>query len=902
MLSSSFSRTRSRTDASTLPATMMVVAVLLALLSAAAYLTSQDSRFTARQQSKSDALTAADAALEYAYSQWKVSVSSTIRGNKTNIPPASTWSSSTLLTKFKAAYSDSGAFAANTGVTVTALNISATDQNGQPIIDSTTRNDVSSTATPAGVDTNNVPGYPGWSGKSYNYVASVTVSNPNHFGSSSNDGPVTVKRYFQVTTVPLFQAAIFYENNLEIHPGAKMVVTGLVHSNAKIFALGYNAQLQFMSNVSYVSSYKEGSNPDVTLGWDGSNTKASNTPELANKSTIDSYNKYGYNLPANYFSDLWADNKNSDTSATRASQLNQVSTIDPFGGASKNNNGLHDIVEVPADTNKSDQIAYNNASLRITIDSSIATTEAARYVITDGKNNPLPDADRANVIAALTATAPTNAPRATPFTDQRETFAVTVTSLDMAKLAVATVPAATLTATKEFGTIPTLSGTNLDGTDMATGTTFQKNFQGTVYIRDVAKTTSSTRTAIRLVNGRKLGQDVSIASDNGLYIQGDYNTGGSQASDVPSNGNDPTKPQATGYNRHSSAVMADAVTILSNNWSDGNSSNKDLNSRMATATTVNTAILAGDVPSNADPDKDGKGNGIASWRTGTTSILPITARWWRRSTARSSPGAGRPTAFTTGPTASGTSTRCSCKNSRPACHRASNSRAGATSARSTEQPDPQVPPMRTSSLLLPALVLFASVSTLSANIDFTLGTKYFGEGAPDPVNRFITDGNNRIYLRIPRGWSATSTAAMLTFVPEQPSTVVQVSQVAGVQALPMDADGLTALRKAAQKAVPEGAKAITPAGETSDLLPVMGWTSFEVTYDYEFFGQSMRRSLLYVNMLPGRVIQVSVNSTATDFDKVHGKMRNMIYGWFEPNRSLSPAEAKEYEEGGYRGS
>lgn len=105
---------------------------------------------------------------------------------------------------------------------------------------------------------------------------------------------------------------------------------------------------------------------------------------------------------------------------------------------------------------------------------------------------------------------------------------------------------------------------------------------------------------------------MTIASDNGVYIQGDYNTGGSVPLDVPAN--DPTKPgyatgtaapQATGYTRYASAVMADAVTILSNNWKDSNASST-LSARIATPTTVNTAIMAGDVPSNLN------NNGIAS--------------------------------------------------------------------------------------------------------------------------------------------------------------------------------------------------------------------------------------------------------------------------------------------------
>ena len=221
----------------------------------------------------------------------------------------------------------------------------------------------------------------------------------------------------------------------------------------------------------------------------------------------------------------------SSSSTTRASQINQVSTIDPFGGASTSNNGLYDIITVPAANNTSDQIAYNNASLKITVNSSILpATNPLRYIITDGTGTPLTGVDRNNVIAALTTTAPTT------ITDQREAATVTVTSVDMAKLAYATVPASTLTATGEFGTVKAPSGSNTDGTSYANGTAFQKSFQGTVYIQDVAPTTASTRTAIRLVNGRELGQNVSIASNNGMYIQGDYNTGGASPNDVPTDG------------------------------------------------------------------------------------------------------------------------------------------------------------------------------------------------------------------------------------------------------------------------------------------------------------------------------------------------------------------------------
>ena len=210
--------------------------------------------------------------------------------------------------------------------------------------------------------------------------------------------------------------------------------------------------------------------------------------------------------------------------------------------------------------------------------------------------------------------------------------------------------------------------------------------------------------------------------------------------------------------------------------------------------------------------------------------------------------------------------------------------------------------MKKLSVILSVLALSASLTPLQADIDFTLGTKHESADAPDPENRYITDGENHIYLRIPLGWQASSSAAKIDLLPDQPSSQVQISQMHGVKALPLDPDGLAALRKSAQAAIPDGAKNVKPVAEVKDLLPVFGWKSFEVTFQYEFFGQQLQRSVLYINMLPGRVVQVSVTSTTADFENVHEKTRKLMFGWFEPKRDLSPDEAREYEEGSFKGS
>ena len=71
-----------------------------------------------------------------------------------------------------------------------------------------------------------------------------------------------------MTQVPLFQAAIFYENKLELHPGSAMTVTGLIHTNSDLWARGFST-LQFDNTVSYVGTYNEIGDKSITKGWDG---------------------------------------------------------------------------------------------------------------------------------------------------------------------------------------------------------------------------------------------------------------------------------------------------------------------------------------------------------------------------------------------------------------------------------------------------------------------------------------------------------------------------------------------------------------------------------------------------------------------------------------------------------
>ncbi len=82
--------------------------------------------------------------------------------------------------------------------------------------------------------------------------------------------------------------------------------------------------------------------------------------------------------------------------------------------------------------------------------------------------------------------------------------------------------------------------------------------------------TYSNVEAVRLVNGSEIARALTVATDNPLYTVGDYNT----------------------VNKKPASLITDALTILSNNWDDGNSWS-GVSSRPATQTQVNASYMTG---------------------------------------------------------------------------------------------------------------------------------------------------------------------------------------------------------------------------------------------------------------------------------------------------------------------
>lgn len=535
---------------------MAVVVVVGIAVGAALSLSSNVGRNSHRSRQLAAAETVADGALEVMYAKWRSAGRAALQGNQ-GLPTTADITAMTGVGNAPGPGS-SPAYPDFAGYSFTSYTLDPVDAFGTVV-----------TGTPPPGTMIPVAGRPGWMSRAYGYLARATVAVPVIGGT----GSVTVGRRFQKADAPIFQAAIFYEGELEIHPGPDMNVTGLVHTNGSLYASTSGSNLSFSRNVSYVGSYAEGAAPG------DSRTTMTVAP----------------NYPSG-----------------KSSQLNQVGRLEPLGDepastfdttdTNPNNDGFREFIErpngaFPDPPEIANMRFHNQAGLKILLDTSLPVADAARVRIYNGRGVELTAAGGAAVVDVINAVKAAVSAGET-IKDNRETNNVRLSSMDMSALP---------NVIAKFNLLSAPTGGNMASQAVNT-------YNKTIYIADVSADPNGgtsavdgtgvlAEKAIRLKNGAILPDDVTVASANPVYIQGDYNTGGPTGS-VSSNNTTATSPitdfnnpNASGYTRKSCAVLADAVNILSNSWNDADST-AGVSSRIASNTTVNTAIFSGNVPTD----------------------------------------------------------------------------------------------------------------------------------------------------------------------------------------------------------------------------------------------------------------------------------------------------------------
>jgi len=148
------------------------------------------------------------------------------------------------------------------------------------------------------------------------------------------------------------------------------------------------------------------------------------------------------------------------------------------------------------------------------------------------------------------------------------------------------------------------------------------------------------RRGVRLINGTQPPgyydssnpantRGVSFASENGIYVKGNFNATGIASVGTPTASN-LYLPQNTSSHIPAS-VVADAVTILSNDWNDGQSFVYpwSLSNRTATETTQRFAMLSGDsiTSLNGSPNQ---GGGDPRMNGGVHNFMRFLESWGTR--------------------------------------------------------------------------------------------------------------------------------------------------------------------------------------------------------------------------------------------------------------------------------
>ncbi len=429
----------------------------------------------------------------------------------------------------------------------------------------------SATATPEpqlGQLTGNVSSVSPTTSATYNYIASADVTLP---ALGSNPTIVAkIRRVFQKQQQSPWNFAIFYIDPLEIHPGPQFTVTGWVHTNSNLYT-GHNT-LTFADKVTFGADWFYPTTQNPTYGFMPGDAYHTETPAAPN---------WPSNLPP-------ARDQALQPFGMDSTSIFNTSDTNP------NNDSYRELIEPPT-AGYTDPLAgqryWDQANVIIQVTDGVAGVpgfdgvnghdSVKFYTVTDTSTGALSSAiTSGSLYTALSGAITTNQ----TIQDNREGATLTVATLDVSQIENAASGNPTYKAGLPAAPI--------------------------IYMYD-ASATSSARRGIRIKNGSKIPVGgLSVASNNPVYIQGDFNTGGT-GSAVPSNNpsnfnsngtyltpSSPPAAQVSGYTRAPTSILADAVDILSNSWSDANSGTVPA----ASPTTINAAIISGTVPTNTYGD------------------------------------------------------------------------------------------------------------------------------------------------------------------------------------------------------------------------------------------------------------------------------------------------------------
>lgn len=403
---------------------------------------------------------------------------------------------------------------------------------------------------------------------SYFYLATVDVKLPYTGGFLT----AKVRRIFEKRYTSAWNWAMLYNEDLELHPDSKLALDGWVHSNKNVY-IGNGAvpsgtpdgtpfptptpNLTLNDRLTYAGNYTMGFSPNDPDHVSQTNMADAVAPADLPPGREQVYSPFGWSTAQFNTGDSNADNDGFREMIEKPSSSWGASSTDPF-----KTDRLYNQAGLVVEIYSSGDATYPDR-IRVYADDAVGGTRTSVINSQPSSGTKSREAWDLAVAALGTNSAGYFAPKS--FQDNRAGGTVSVANVNVGNLK-AVIP----------------------GSPLA--------WNGVLYVTDTRGGTS--RRGVRITNGASVpSTGLTIVSDNPVYIQGDFNTGRTSTVEPPSNTGDPTNPQAGTYLRAPASIMGDAVTLLSNNWTDTNAG-LGVTARVAKNTTVNAALVTGNVASN----------------------------------------------------------------------------------------------------------------------------------------------------------------------------------------------------------------------------------------------------------------------------------------------------------------
>jgi hypothetical protein len=361
-----------------------------------------------------------------------------------------------------------------------------------------------------------------------------------------------------------FQFGVFYDENLEIHPGADMIISGRVHCNQNIY-MWPTKTLKFNDAISCVGSFIQG----YDAGWSifSSSRDQGQIYVATNVAGTTRYVKLGKRLSngvefdtsvsgataTEYFdtySPLWA---STSLTRLRSRVLDSTHGTDaltlPFEGAEDYTRVL---IEPPVNGETVDVARVRMANRAAFL---IETNNILYY-----QTGPITNSEYTTRTAINNVYSNSFATRTNFFWNGRQDY--TINPLDFNMNAFNTWVAS--------GNCPSAARDEFNNS--------ANSRSGIIYINPSEignRTYKSTNAAVRLIHAAALPRPLTFATPHAVYIKGDYNI----------------KIGTTANTNYPSAILGDCFTPLSSAWNDKKNITNNL--VVASNTTYNTALIVG---------------------------------------------------------------------------------------------------------------------------------------------------------------------------------------------------------------------------------------------------------------------------------------------------------------------